>query len=222
MIKETVTYKDFNEEMQTEDLYFHLSKSELVELELGMDGGLGTYLQTLVKSRKTSELLAAFKNIISAAYGERSLDGKRFVKNEEKTKEFLASPAYDALFMRLVTDEAAVTEFILGVVPKDLITEAGGADKLLSGAAVSNIALPETPFTVTGDKDMRPMTDEELGKRMQLPAAFRRPPAERVPPGTIVLPAELQNITREELLRAYDQQMDKTRKNPEPPSPPAA
>jgi hypothetical protein len=222
MIKETVTYKDFNEEMQTEDLYFHLSKSELVELELGMDGGLGTYLQTLVKSRKTSELLAAFKNIISTAYGERSLDGKRFVKNEEKTREFLASPAYDALFMRLVTDEAAVTEFILGVVPKDLITEAGGADKLLSGAAVSNITLPETPFMVTGDKDMRPMTDEELGKRMQLPAAFRRPPAERVSPGTIVLPAELQNITREELLRAYDQQMDKTRKNPEPPSPPAA
>lgn len=231
MIKETVTYKDFNEEMQTEDLYFHLSKSELVELELGMDGGLGTYLQTLVKSRKTSELLAAFKNIISAAYGERSLDGKRFVKNEEKTKEFLASPAYDALFMRLVTDEAAVTEFILGVVPKDLITEAGGADKLLSGAAVSNITLPETPFTVTGDKDMRPMTDEELGKRMQLPAAFRRPPVvevkdigreEKVSPGTIVLPAELQNITREELLRAYDQQMDKTRKNPDPPSPPAA
>jgi len=219
MIKQTVTYKDFNEEDQTEDLYFHLSKSELIELELGMEGGLGSYLGKMVQSKQPSKILAAFKDIISASYGERSLDGKRFVKDEEKTKAFLASPAYDAMFMRLVTSEEAVTEFILGIVPKDLIAEAGGPDKLLSGAAVNTITLPETPFPITDEKNIRPMSDEELRTKMQLPAGFRRPPAERVHPSPIVLPADLQNITREELLAAYDAQMDK---KPDDTSPPAA
>jgi len=219
MIKQTVTYKDFNEEEHTEDLYFHLSKSELVELELGMDGGLGSYLQTLVKSGQTSEILATFKKIIADSYGERSLDGKRFVKDEEKTKAFLGSPAYDAMFMRLVTSEEAVTEFILGVVPKDLIEQAGGPEKLLSGATVNTIPIPETPFPIIDEKNIRPMADEELLERMKVPAAFRRQPAEKVPPGTITLPAELQNLTREELLAAYDRQMGK---NPDDTSPPAA
>jgi hypothetical protein len=218
MIKETVTYKDFNDQEQTEDLYFHLSKSELVELELGMDGGLGAYLQTLVKSGKTSEILGTFKKIISDSYGERSLDGRRFVKDPEKTKEFLGSPAYDAMFMKLVTSEEAVTEFILGVVPADLITEAGGADKLLSGAAVNTITLPEVPFTVTDDKNIRPLSDAELAARMALPAGFRRPPAEKIAPGAITLPAELQNLTREELLAAYDRQMGKGKDDTSPPA----
>ena len=121
--------------------------------------------------------------------------------------------------MRLVTSEEAVTEFILGVVPKDLIAEAGGADKLLSGAAINTITLPETPFPIIDEKNIQPVADEELAARMQLPAGFRRPPAERVHPGPIVLPAELQNVTREELLRAYDAQMSK---KPDDTSPPAA
>jgi hypothetical protein len=210
MIKQTVTYKDFNDEDQTEDLYFHLSKSELIELELGMEGGLGAYLQKMVQSQQPSKILAAFKKIISAAYGERSLDGKRFVKDEAITRAFLASPAYDAMFMRLVTSEEAVTEFILGVVPKDLIEEAGGPDKLLSGAAVNTITLPETSFVVTRDKDIRPLTEEQLSGKTPIPPAFQRPPA------AIVLPEELRGLTREQLLEAYDKQMGKN------PSPPAA
>jgi hypothetical protein len=220
MIKKRITWKDFLEESHTEDFYFHLKEDELVEIELGNPGEtFSSYLQTMVKSEDKSAILKAFKTVISASYGKRSEDGRKFRKDSEWTKEFMASEAYTALFMELVTSETAAVEFILGVVPADLIEQAGGADKILSGEAITTINLPETPFTVTGDKDIRPLSDEELGKRMQLPAAFRRPPIAKVSPGTIVLPADLQNLTRDELLAAYDRQMTK---KPDDPAPPAA
>jgi hypothetical protein len=227
VLKKTVTWTDLLGDKHTDDLYFHLKQDELVEMELGHRGEtFSSYLQTMVKSDDKAAILTAVKSIIAAAYGRRSEDGRTFNKDETWTKEFMKSQAYTSLFMELVTSETAATEFVMGIFPAEMLEDPEmkkAIEQAMGGGSVKgvpvDVKLPEMPFTVTGDKDIRPLTDEELGKKMQLPAGFRRPPAEKVLPGTIVLPAELQNITREELLAAYDKQMSG---KPDKPTPPAA
>lgn len=124
MLKKTITYEDFNGETVSEDLFFHLSKAELVELEMSHKGGLGASLQRIVEAEDGKAIIAEFKNIILSSYGKRSEDGRRFIKNQALREEFESSEAYSTLFMELVTDTDSAVEFINGVIPKGMVEEA--------------------------------------------------------------------------------------------------
>lgn len=224
MIKKTITYEDFNGEKQTEDFYFHLTKSELLELELGFDGGLSAYLSKLTAETNPGAILAQFKKIVEVAYGTRSLDGKRFTKDPKETDAFMHGPAFDEFFMELVQSESAVVEFIMGIVPKDLLDSAEAREIMAGKRTLSDVQLPESTFSV-GEQErlyakvqpMPPVGPDVVG---DVPAAFRRPPADRadrmIDPGAIELPEELLTMTREEILKAYDQQMNKNREGGDP------
>jgi len=124
MLKKSITYEDFNGEKVTEDFFFHLSKAELVELELSHKGGLSESLQRIVEAEDGKGIIAEFKNIILTAYGQRSEDGKRFIKNTQLREEFESTEAYSELFIELVTDTDAAIEFINGVIPSGMVEEA--------------------------------------------------------------------------------------------------
>lgn len=120
MLKKSITYTDFNGEEITEDFFFHLSKAELVELEMSQKEGLSKYLERIIKAENGQEIMTIFKKLLLQAYGQRSPDGKRFVKNEGLRQEFLSSEAYSELFMELVTNADAAAAFINGIVPTGL------------------------------------------------------------------------------------------------------
>ncbi len=40
MLKKTITYEDFDGNQVTEDHFFHLSKADLVEMEVSQKGGM--------------------------------------------------------------------------------------------------------------------------------------------------------------------------------------
>lgn len=124
MLKKTITYVDFNGDEVSEDFFFHLSKAELVELELSHEGGLTEQLKRIVEAEDGKAIVAEFKNIILGSYGERSPDGKRFIKNQTIRDEFESTEAYSTLFMELVTDAEKAAEFVQGIIPKDLSEEA--------------------------------------------------------------------------------------------------
>jgi len=131
VLKKTITYEDFNGDEVSEDFFFHLSKAELVEMELSHQGGLAESLQKIIAAEDGKGIIAEFKNIILSAYGKRSEDGKRFVKNSTVREEFESSEAYSTLFMELVTDTDKAVEFVNGIIPRDLPEEAAkitGAD----------------------------------------------------------------------------------------------
>ncbi len=119
MLKKTVTYTDFNGVSRTEDVYFNLNKAEVLEMELGTTGGLSAMLTTAINSQDTPTLMRIFKNLILKAYGEKSADGKRFVKSEELSSAFSQTEAYSDIFMELATNAVAAAEFVNGIVPKD-------------------------------------------------------------------------------------------------------
>ena len=124
MIKKTVTYDDYNGFNRTEDYYFNLTKAEVMEMQLSTVGGLDTMLKKLVASNDMPSIIKVFKELVLKAYGEKSPDGRRFIKNDELRAEFEQTEAYSIIFMELATDEKAAAEFINGIVPKDLADQA--------------------------------------------------------------------------------------------------
>lgn len=122
MIVKTVTYTDFNGNERTESFWFHLSRPELTEMLLGIDNNIETYIKTIIKSENYYEIVKIFKKLLLEAYGEKSEDGRRFIKLPEKTKEFSESEAYSILFTELTTNEEKASEFINGLISKDTAT----------------------------------------------------------------------------------------------------
>ena len=123
MIVKTITYTDFNGNERTESFWFHLSRPELTEMLLGIDNNIETYIKTIIKSENYYEIVKIFKKLILEAYGEKSEDGRRFMKTPEKAKEFAETEAYSVLFTELTTNEEKASEFVNGLIPKD--TETG-------------------------------------------------------------------------------------------------
>lgn len=118
MLKKTIKYEDFNGEEREEDFYFHFSKAELAEMELEYDGGLSATLEKIIQTKDIPPLIKIFKRLILDAYGEKSPDGKRFVKSEELSTAFSQTNAYSELFMEVGTDDKAATDFINAILPK--------------------------------------------------------------------------------------------------------
>ena len=117
MLKLTRTYDDYNGVSRTEDFYFNLTQAEITEMELSVDGGLVEMINRLVSAQDGKQIIALFKDIILRAYGEKSPDGKRFIKNQELRDAFAQTQAYSDLFMELATDSEAASKFVNGIIP---------------------------------------------------------------------------------------------------------
>lgn len=120
MLKQSITYKDYNDIERTEDFYFNLTQAEIVEMVAMSDEDLAEKLKKIVEAKNGTEIMRTFKDIIFRSYGEKSADGKRFVKGYEISKAFSETEAYNQLFMRLVTDPEFAATFINGIIPQDL------------------------------------------------------------------------------------------------------
>ena len=129
MLKKSITYTDLSGETVTEDFYFHLSKADLVEMEMSHKGGMSAFLQRIAKSEDGKAIISEFKNLILGAYGQKSDDGRRFIKSEALREEFMSSEAYSALFFELCTDANAAAEFVNGIVPPNLDQEMAAVAK---------------------------------------------------------------------------------------------
>lgn len=142
MYKKSITYEDYDGNKRTEDFYFNITKSELIEMENSELGGLSTNLQKILKDQDNVATMKFFKNLIFKAYGEKSADGRRFEKSEKLSKEFSETPAYDQFFMELSTDSKAASDFFNGIMPKDISSGVDMeklSDDLKSGKDINEI-----------------------------------------------------------------------------------
>lgn len=117
MYKETITYTDYDGNERKEDFYFNLTKAELVEMEYSEVGGFKKMLENIIATQDQPRIIAIFKKIILAAYGEKSMDGRRFIKSEELRVGFSQTEAYSSLFVDLATDADHASKFINGILP---------------------------------------------------------------------------------------------------------
>ena len=120
MIKKTVTYKDLNGNARTESFYFHFYESEILEMEMSVEGGFAERIQRIIDAKDQPSLIREIKKFVLNAYGVKSDDGKRFIKNDDVKDAFVQSPAYSKIFMELVMDDKVASEFVNGVVPAEM------------------------------------------------------------------------------------------------------
>ena len=121
MLKKTIIYTDYNGEEIKEDFRFNLTKAEVAKIEITTPGGIEKYIDKISHERNGKLIMDFFEKIILGAYGEVSLDGKRFVKVDENGNrlgdKFAQTEAYSVLFMELITDSDKAADFIKGVLP---------------------------------------------------------------------------------------------------------
>lgn len=133
MIKKTIKYTDYNGAEREENFWFNLSKAELMEMEMGTTGGFAESIQKIIETQDIPSIIKIFKDLILKAYGEKSADGKRFMKVDEKGNPlsigFSQTEAYSTLFMELATNADEAAKFVKGVIPSDIDT--------------SNVQIPE-------------------------------------------------------------------------------
>lgn len=127
MLKKTITYTDYNGVERTEDFYFNFSVAEIMEMELSIEGGMIEYFNKIVAAKDTPTLIRVFKDLVLKAYGEKSDDGKRFVKSKEISDAFAHTEAYSNIFMELSLDADKASEFFNGVMPKNIDSKIAGA-----------------------------------------------------------------------------------------------
>lgn len=124
MYSRKIKYTDYNGVEREEDFYFNLNKAEVLEMQMSWDGGLDQMLKRIIAEKDNKRMVEMFKMIILKSYGEKSLDGKRFVKSPEVVEAFTQTEAYSELFMLLSTDDEAAAEFINGILPQTLLDDA--------------------------------------------------------------------------------------------------
>ena len=133
MLKKTIKYTDFNDVERSEDFYFNFSKAELMEMEMGTTGGYVEMIQKIVNTQDGPGLIKIFKDLVLKAYGEKSADGKMFLKYDEEGRplsdKFKQTQAYSELFMELATNDKAASDFINGLMPADLAKQIKDEEK---------------------------------------------------------------------------------------------
>lgn len=124
MVKKTVTYTDFDGNERTEDFFFHLTEQELTEWELSVDGGLSGVLQRIIQSHDSKKMIEIFKDLLIKSYGQKTPDGRGFIKNEEVLNNFIYTQAFSDLYMELATNDKSAADFVKGIMPAGLAKEA--------------------------------------------------------------------------------------------------
>ena len=132
MLQKSIKYVDYNGVEREETFLFNLTKAELMEMELGTVGGLTEMIQKIIQTNDQPSIIKIFKELILKAYGEKSADGKRFIKTDEHgnplSRAFSETEAYSNLFMELSTDDKAAAAFVNGIIPEGLSKELEGVD----------------------------------------------------------------------------------------------
>lgn len=146
MIKYPIKYTNYNGVEVEEEYWFNLSQAELMEMELASETKLSDSLKDTINNATDAKVIHIFKDLILKSYGERTPDGKYFLKKDPVTGvpysvKFEQSEAYNAILMEILSDSDKANKFVTGIIPSKLADE---AKKQMETGNVINIAPPAT------------------------------------------------------------------------------
>ena len=120
MYKKTIKYVDYDGNERTEDFYFNLTETEITELEFSEPGGMTAFIEKVVNTNEYTKMIPLWKKIILMSYGEKSPDGRRFIKSDELSTAFSQTEAFNVMFMEFAQNAEAATDFVNAVLPKSI------------------------------------------------------------------------------------------------------
>lgn len=134
-----IAWKDYDGNDRKETFYFHLNKGELIDMQMSEYGGLDKLLQKIIDTKDQVKLWEYFRDIILKAYGEKSGDGRNFIKSKDGRKlveDFITTEAYGELMMKLIQDADYASDFVNGIIPEGL--DAAG-NEIAAGEKLPNL-----------------------------------------------------------------------------------
>lgn len=118
MIKQHVSYEDYEGNKVEKDLWFHLNRSDLAKLSLNYEKGLIEGLTELQKKGDKRAIAEFIDELLINAYGVRKPDSDVFLKTKEIREDFEYSLAHDEILMMLLGgDDDDIINFIVGIMP---------------------------------------------------------------------------------------------------------
>lgn len=162
MLKQTITFEDYNGEESTETLYFNLTKTELMDLQYLVPRLAAWKESTAGEPRELTreeiqEMLDIVKILIEKSYGVRSDDGKRFVKSPALFEAFQQMAVYDSFVFGLFENPQKAVDFMTGIMPKDLVEQV----TLSSENGKNNVVVDQKARSVLGVADLPPEPVQE-------------------------------------------------------------
>lgn len=118
MHKEVITYTDIDGNERTEEFRFSITKAELFTMQNEHVGGLAEYLQKILDAKDTDKMLKFFNWILLESYGEKTPDGRAFMKSDEIKHMFKCSVAYDIIYEKMLNDPDYAMKFLEETLPK--------------------------------------------------------------------------------------------------------
>lgn len=202
MLKKDVTYENFDGDTVTETFHFHLSKVALAKLQVS-EGGYEAYINRMMAARNAEQALNEIEKIVKLSIGEKSANGNRFIQNDEITNDFLASPAYEALFLDLCTSTDKQIEFITAVIPKGLDVD---LDKIIREQGQSEDKMADLNKRVSMPKTVDESSITRQTQEVQREQVRRH--EEAIDPGApLIHPTEPVLLTREQVVSMDGQEL---------------
>jgi hypothetical protein len=124
MYRTQITYKDLDDNERTDTLYFRFSESEVNDMQYSETGGFASLLMRIIEAQDQPTMMKLFRRFIHDAYGEKSPDGKAFIKFRDGRRiadDWCQTEAYNQYYLKLLQDPEEAIRFFNGVFPQDLI-----------------------------------------------------------------------------------------------------
>lgn len=122
MVKETLTYTDYSGTERKEDFYFNLTQIEWIRVSAKCGGDIRAFIAKCVRENNLPAMLEFIETLVQTAYGEKSPDGRKFVKSDDILESFIRTEAYNDFVMGLFSDADKAANFFNRLVPKDIKT----------------------------------------------------------------------------------------------------
>lgn len=146
MLKKVVNYEDFNGVNQTEECFFNLTKTELIEMAMDLPEGVSESVGDdpnnidedkavgkLMETMGNKGVLKFIKDLVLKSYGVKSDDGRRFMKVDENGKplsiEFSQTMAFEAIIDEFMSNDIAAANFVNGIIPSSVADKIPAAKK---------------------------------------------------------------------------------------------
>ena len=146
MLRKEVTFEDFNGVNQTEECFFNLTKTELIEMAMDLPEGVSESVGDdpnnideekavgkLMETMGNKGVLKFIKDLVLKSYGVKSADGRRFMKVDENGKplsiEFSQTMAFETIIDEFMSNDIAAANFVNGVIPQSLADKMPAAKK---------------------------------------------------------------------------------------------
>lgn len=196
MLKRVFNYTDFHGVARTEEAFFNLNESELMELSLTPEGGFDTMVKRIIETHDGKTIIQTFREIIMKAYGRKSPDGRQFVKSDELSKEFSQTPMFNTLLMEVVTDAEKAAEFCSKIIPRADSPVAANARKAMAKVDMKKKLQSSLPADFYAPINAPGYTEETMGEIPTMVEEImgdeEQPPVPQTAPVQLVSPPTLE------------------------------